>query len=138
MQQAYRDFMNRKFRRAQPVGFEPSELNANLFDWQADLVRWFCRVGRVACFADTGLGKTLMQLEWCRQVWQRVGNQPLLILTPLAVAQQTKREAEKFAVEAPVTICREQVDVRPGVNIANYERLHKFDPAVFAANRSGF
>jgi len=129
----YRDFLNRKLRRAEPVGFEPGELNPNLFAWQADLVRWFCRVGRAGCFADTGLGKTLMQLEWARQVVIRtLGLGKVLILTPLAVAQQTRREAGKFGLDVPVTICREQADVQPGINVTNYERLHKFDPTAFA------
>jgi DNA modification methylase len=127
----YRDFLHRKLRTAQPAGFKPSDLNPNLFDWQKELVRWFCRLGRAGCFADTGLGKTLMQLEWARQVVNHTHGK-VLILTPLAVAQQTVREAEKFDVRVPTRVCREQSGVGPGVNIANYERLHKFDPAAFS------
>jgi hypothetical protein len=79
-------------------------------------------------FADTGLGKTLMELEWARQVVEHT-NRPVLILTPLAVAAQTVREAEKFGIEA-----RRAPHGLSGhaINVANYERLHFFDPADFA------
>jgi hypothetical protein len=70
-----------------------------------------------------------MQLEWARHVCARTGRN-VLILAPLAVAQQTAREGEKFGVT--VTVCRTQADVRPGISIANYEMLGHFDPDVFA------
>jgi hypothetical protein len=78
---------------------------------------------RAAIFADCGLGKTPIQLEWAHRVYQETGGD-VLILAPLAVSSQTAREGEKFSV--PVAVCREESDVRSGVNIANYERLGRF------------
>lgn len=107
-----------------PVG----DLNPMLFPFQRDIVHWALHKGRSAIFADCGLGKTPMQLEWARHVASHNGR-PVLILAPLAVSQQTMREGEKFGV--PVTVCRHQGDVQPGVNIANYEMLSHFDAGAF-------
>lgn len=84
--------------------------------------------GKACIFADCGLGKTPMQLQWAQMVAEHT-NKPVLILAPLAVAQQTKREGEKFDVS--VNVCRTQSDVMPGVNITNYEMIEHFDPAEF-------
>lgn len=128
---AYDAFLASKRRDFHGAGIDvPAEtINGALFDFQRDIVRWSLRKGRAAIFAGTGLGKTAMQLEWARIVHEQTGND-VLILAPLAVAQQTVREGEKFGVT--VTHCREQSDVRPGVNIANYERLHLFDADAFS------
>jgi DNA modification methylase/superfamily II DNA or RNA helicase len=127
----YTEFLESKRVRVESVGFDVADgaLNPMLFDWQRAIVRWALRRGRAAMFEDCGLGKTPQQLEWARQVCTHTGGN-VLILTPLAVAAQTQREGVKFGV--PVTICRERADVRPGVNVANYERLHKFDASDFA------
>jgi hypothetical protein len=101
-----------------------------LFDWQRVLVRWALGKGRCAIFADCGLGKTPIQLVWADHVYRHTGID-VLILAPLAVSRQTKREGQKFSVE--VNICRGQEDVKPGINIANYERLHRFDASKFGA-----
>lgn len=129
----YEQFLDAKRIIHQPAGFVDSreiQLSKHLFNWQADLVRWGLRVGRDALWADCGLGKTLMELEWGRVVHERT-NKDVLILTPLAVAAQTKREGEKFDIGA--TVCKSQKDVKSGLNIANYERLDKFDPDHFGA-----
>jgi superfamily II DNA or RNA helicase len=84
--------------------------------------------GKAAIFAGTGLGKTLMQLEWARHIHNR-NNKQVLILAPLAVASQTVAEGQKFGID--VTLCRSQGDVRTGINITNYDMLHKFDPSEF-------
>ena len=128
MSAAYTDFLASKSQVVQPSGFEVDRLHADLFPFQADLVRWALRQGRCALFADTGLGKTRMQLEWARHVADRTGGR-VLILAPLAVAAQTVREGERIGVG--VTLCRESADVRTGVNITNYDRLHRFDPSAF-------
>lgn len=99
-------------------------LNPALFDFQRDIVAWALRRGRAAIFADCGMGKTPMQLEWARHVPGDV-----LILAPLAVAQQTVREGEKFGI--PVHYCRSQDLTKPGINITNYEMLAHFDPLAF-------
>ena len=125
----YASFLTRKRLRSEPVGFDVADdLNPMLFEFQRDIVRWALRRGRAAIFADCGLGKTPMQLEWARHVFEHTGS-PVLIFAPLAVNSQTQREGDKFGI--PVSICREQSDVRPGINIANYEMLSHFDPAVF-------
>jgi superfamily II DNA or RNA helicase len=125
----YASFLATKSIVAQPVGFEASDLHPSLFPFQRDIVTWALRQGRCAIFADTGLGKTRMQLEWARQVSVRVGR--VLILAPLAVAAQTAREGAMLGT--PVALCREASDVAPGINVTNYDRLHRFDPAMFGA-----
>jgi len=128
----YASFVSRKLTRAPATGLETvPELHASLFPFQKDLVAWALRRGRAALFADTGLGKTAMQLEWARHVAAHYadGTGHVLILAPLAVAAQTAREGERLGI--PVTVCRDGADVQPGVNITNYDRLHRFDPSDF-------
>ncbi len=127
----YAAFLHQKRIVAPAAGFavDKDSINQALFPFQRDVVRWALRRGRAALFEDCGLGKTAQQLEWARHVHAHTeGN--VLILAPLAVAQQTAREGEKFGI--PVTVCRTQADVQPGINIANYEMLGHFDPAAFA------
>lgn len=99
-------------------------LSASLFPFQRDIVGWALRRGRAAIFADCGMGKTIMQLEWARHI---PGN--VLILAPLAVAAQTVNEGKRFKI--PVTYCRSQESVKPGITITNYEMLDHFDPTYF-------
>lgn len=110
------------------VRFEPA-LSGQLFPFQADIVRWALKRGRAAIFADCGLGKTLMQLEWARVIAETQG--PVLILAPLAVAAQTVREGQKFGID--VDYERAMPKVTRGITITNYEMLAHFDPAAFAA-----
>lgn len=98
---------------------------AKLFPFQRDIAEWALARGRAAIFADTGLGKSRMQLLWASCIPGDV-----LILAPLSVAKQTAREGAEIGVH--VTVCRESSDVKPGINITNYERLHKFDASRFA------
>lgn len=122
----YAAFVAQKLTRQPPTGLAViPDLHAGLFPFQKDLVAWALRRGRAAIFADTGLGKSRMQLEWARHVGGDV-----LILAPLAVARQTAREGKSIGLD--VTVCREPEDVRPGVNVTNYDRIHKFDPSRFA------
>lgn len=126
----YDDFIKSKVRAAQTCGFEPLPIIAPLFDWQKAVVNWAVRTGRAALFEDCGLGKTAQQLEWARQVSAHT-TAPVLILTPLAVANQTAQEARKFDIEA--NVAQTQADVTgPGVWITNYEKLDHFDPHAFA------
>lgn len=126
----YDDFIKSKVRVAQTCGFEPLPIVAPLFDWQKAVVRWAVQTGRAALFEDCGLGKTAQQLEWARQVSAHT-NAPVLILTPLAVANQTAQEARKFGIEA--NVAQTQADVTgPGVWITNYEKLDHFDSHAFA------
>ena len=125
---SYQEFLNNKDIIDKQSGFEPVNLSKQLYDFQSAIVRWACKRGRAAIFADCGLGKTPMQLEWARQV-NDFTKQPILILAPLAVSRQTQREGEKFNIK--VNICESQDDVINGINITNYEKLHKFDPGSF-------
>ncbi|WP_234340197.1 DEAD/DEAH box helicase [Gorillibacterium timonense] len=105
-----------------------AELNPGLFDFQKDLVHWALRRGRAAVFAGTGLGKSRMQIEWAQQVHLHTGGD-VLLLAPLAVAAQTVREGAEMGYT--IHLCRSQDDVQPGLNITNYEMLHKFEPILF-------
>jgi hypothetical protein len=126
----YADFLARKTIVAPPVGIpNPPELHPSLFPFQADVTRWGLRRGRAALFEECGLGKSRQALEWSRVVCEHTRGS-VLVLTPLAVAQQFVREGE--AIDVPVTHCREASDARPGVNVTNYERFERFDPASFA------
>lgn len=125
----YTDFLKTKEIRYASSGFEPESDNPKLFQWQSDIVRWALMKGRAAIFADCGLGKTPMQLQWASQVSAHEGK-PVLICAPLAVAKQTQREGVKFDV--PVTVCRKGEDVRPGVNVTNYEMLEHFNAEDFS------
>ncbi len=121
----YSEFIASKTRLscANPIKFK--KLNKALFPFQGDIVRWALKRGRAAIFADCGTGKTAMQLEWAQQV---PGN--VLILAPLAVTHQTVKEGEKFGIS--VNLCRSQEEVKPGINITNYEMLEHFDTETFA------
>ena len=125
----YQQFLKSKVLVVPAAGRQVSaeELHPNLFPFQRDLVRWSLTKGRAALFCDTGTGKTLMQLEWARHAAERV-----LLLAPLAVAQQTVREGAKFGI--PVTYARHQEDAAAvGITATNYEMLSHFDPAAFGA-----
>lgn len=126
----YLDFLARKAVRAPERGMRriPS-LNAALRGDQAEVTAFLLRIGSGAAFLDTGLGKTFIALEWGRCVVEHA-NKPVLMLAPLAVAPQHAKEAARFGIKAKV--CRSQTDVEAdAINLANYERLHLFDPAAF-------
>lgn len=126
----YQEFLENKKIIVTPCGIDVprDEINPMLFDFQRDIVRWALIKGKAAVFAGTGLGKTGIQLEWANQIHKKTGGD-VLILAPLAVAQQTVREGLKFSIT--VNLCRSQEDVQPGLNITNYGMLHKFDPSKF-------
>lgn len=112
MTEAYTDFLARKFLRHDAQGFptDPADLPEWLFPFQRDLVAFALTKGRAALFADTGLGKTRMELAWADEV-SRNGNGRVLILAPLAVAQQTVREGMGVGVSVHYT--RSGDDLRP-------------------------
>jgi hypothetical protein len=125
----YADFLATKTKRHQANGkhIGPDDTHPSLHEWQARIVQWAVGRGRCAVFADTGLGKTRMQLEWSRLMGDRT-----LILAPLSVARQTVREATK--IDTTCTYVRRPEDVGgPGIYITNYELAHHFDPADFDA-----
>ena len=126
---SYSDFIERRRARVEKVGRTVSagDLHHTLKPFQVDIIRWAAAVGNPAVWADTGLGKTRMQVEWCR-----VMGETTLIVTPLAVAQQTVEEAAKVHVEARYVRDGAEVD-GPGVYITNYEMVDRFDPTAFEA-----
>lgn len=127
----YQEFISGKLAAVMPTGMEPPfQLPESLFPMQHDLVSWALRRGRAAIFADTGLGKSRMQVAWAAKVHELTGLD-VMILAPLAVAQQTIAEGE--AIDVQITRCREAGDARPGINITNYDRIHKFDCSQFGA-----
>lgn len=127
----YEKFLQGKKRAATSSGFEyaKEKMCEKLFEWQKDIVFWSLKKGRSAIFADCGLGKTLMQLQWAKAVAE-TEKRPVLIVCPLAVAEQTKRESEKFGFEN-VRVVRDMKSVAEGTNITNYEILEHFDASAF-------
>jgi hypothetical protein len=126
---AYLDFLGAKHRADPPTGLpDVPELPSQLFSFQRDIVRWALRRGRAAIFAQTGLGKSFMELSWGKGVHEATGGD-VLLLAPLAVAGQMVREANKFGL--PAKQCASQSEVQPGVTVTNYAKLHHFDLSRF-------
>lgn len=118
---AYQKFLADKQFRVVSAGFDPELSQYPLFDYQHDIVRWSCNRGKAAVFADTGMGKTIMQIAWADQVAKYTGN-PVLILAPLAVSDQTIAEGEKFGIR--VEKYRFADVFGPHIFVTNYEQLH--------------
>ena len=118
----YKTFLKNKFKNIQESGFEikESELNENLFDLQKRIVKTALQKGRYAIFAECGLGKTIMQLEWAYRVSKKT-NKAVLILCPLAVSEQTIEEGMKFGIE--VNRLQHNEKIKRGIYITNYEQI---------------
>ena len=130
---SYEEFLARKTARVEKPGrhVTATDIHPMLHDWQNELVRWAVRTGRAALWADTGMGKTVMQLEWARL---SKGDGLALIVAPLAVCQQTVREAAKLGIAARYVRDYAEVDVYTGeLYVTNYERLQSFPAAAFDA-----
>ena len=121
---SYQEFIAGKEPRAIASGVEPGPITASLFDYQRHCAEFAIRAGRSGLFLDTGLGKTIVELEFAHQAL-RASNGRALLLTPLAVARQIEREATRFGYDARVI--REQHEAKAGINICNYDRLEKLD-----------
>ncbi len=131
MDKTYRKFLEAKTLRAEARGLaKVPELAAHLFPFQRQCVEFSLGTGGSGCFLSTGLGKTECQLEWLHQALS-AGNGRGLLLTPLAVAGQTKRRADRWGYEA--RIIREQSQAGPGINIINYDRADRIEPEAFSA-----
>lgn len=124
----YKEFLEQKQKKHIESGFEIEEnnLNSNLFPFQKFIVKRALKAGKYAIFADCGLGKTLMQLEWAHQVYIHT-NKPVLILAPLAVASQTIKEGDKFNIK----VCKYNGMESP-IQITNYEQLENIDCSIFS------
>ncbi|MGF7178395.1 helicase-related protein [Azospirillum doebereinerae] len=129
---SYADVLARKVVSAPMRGLDSiPTLSARHFPYQRDVVEFLLRTGCGAGFLDTGLGKTGIELDYARVIAEHTGK-PALLFAPLAVGPQHVAEALKMGMDE-VRVVRCQDDVRPGINIANYERLHLFQPHAFGA-----
>lgn len=131
----YAEFLSRKDVAFAGSGIDASAdaLSPALYPFQRHIVAWALRKARAAVFADCGMGKTLVQLEWSHQLLATGRASAVLILTPLAVAEQTCAEAQRFGIE-DVRLATGDADVRGrGIYVTNYEKLHHFDREVFQA-----
>lgn len=128
---AYRDFLDEKSYVLESTGFQVSQqdLNPKLFQYQKDIVRWALAKGKAAVFSDCGTGKTAIQLAWADEICRRTGG-TVLVLAPLAVADQTRREGEKFGITSYVVSSQQDI-VSGAINITNYEKLDKFVSSSF-------
>lgn len=129
--QLYHELIAAKRPAFQGIGLSDiPELNGAMFDHQRHSTEFALRKGRAALFLDAGLGKSLCALDWGRIVVEHT-NKPVLMLAPLAVAQQHKREADKFGIDAHVVRSDDEIGSKR-IYITNYDRLEKFDAARFA------
>ncbi len=129
MTRTYEQFLASKLHLAEPVGIEALALSDALFPFQRDIARLALHRGRCAVFCQTGLGKSFLALEWLREVHE-YAKKPVLLLAPLAVSHQFEREAKKFGIE--VHLVKDASEVVNGINITNYQKLHRFDPSIFS------
>lgn len=125
----YQEFLNKKRIVFKPLGIkvDDKDLHPALFPFQRDLTKWALRKGRSAIFADTGLGKTPMQVEWARKIANRT-----IIIAPLTVARQTVREAKKL-LSVDVQYVRSMEEIKNDIVITNYEMAEHFNPGYFDA-----
>ena len=135
----YKEFLKQKQKSVIVSGFEVDEnkLNSALFPFQKFIVKRALYAGKYAIFADCGLGKTLMQLEWAKMVSEHT-QQPVLILAPLVVVSQTIQEGAKFGYNVSEIITYEytskafRVIGERGIYISNYEQLENIDVSKFS------
>ena len=126
----YKEFIKNKIKTIEDSGFYCEPQNEFLFDFQKHIVKKALKAGRYAVFADCGLGKTLMQLTFANEVVKRT-KRPVLILAPLAVVEQTKKEAEKFKLpkiwkldpNEPLNLLSMEQHYHERIYITNYEQL---------------
>jgi len=123
----YNDFLIQKQKTTIKSGFDVSEdtLNKSLFPFQRFIVKRALNAGKYAIFADCGLGKTLMQLEWANQV-SAYTQKPVLIVAPLAVVGQTIKEGEKFGISVS------RYGGGSDIQITNYDQLSNIDCSIFS------
>lgn len=125
----YEDFLATKMVSHINSGFdiEDEDMNQMLFPFQRFCVKKALKAGKYALFADTGLGKTAMQLEWAQKIVDRESS-PVLILAPLAVVDQTIKEGLKFGYTVNEI---ENETSGAGLYITNYENLDNLDASEF-------
>ena len=117
----YKEFLETKRHISINYGFKPIYFNDYLFDFQKYIVDYAVNKGRCAIFLDTGLGKTLIELTIALNFVSKT-NKPVLIITPLAVANQFLIESEKFGIPDVEHIKNGKYSKK--IILINYERLH--------------
>ena len=125
----YKEFIYQKTQIVSGMGFKPTFIPDQAFDFQKYLIEWGLKMGRAAIFADTGLGKTLILLALAENIVRKT-NKNVLIFTPLAVSFQTITEGEKFGVEV-----KRSRDGKPAgkITVTNYQQIEKFNPDDYVA-----
>jgi SNF2 family DNA or RNA helicase len=124
----YEEFIESKRHRGEDYGIAPNYYPERLFEYQKHVCEFAIRKGRCAVFLDTGLGKTIIQLTIAVNYHNTTGK-PVLIITPLAVAFQFIKEAQKFGIKDISYSKDGKHDTR--IVVCNYERLNKFNTADF-------
>lgn len=135
----YKEFLESKIELAQDSGFEvnPADINKALKPHQRDAVIWALKGGRRALFESFGLGKTIQEIEFCKQVIDHEGGRALIVL-PLGVKQEFTQDAVNvLGYDAPV-YCRSMEEVEScdsSIVLTNYERVRDGDirPDYFVA-----
>ena len=130
----YLDFLRKKIKLADSFGFDvtDAEINQLLKPHQRDIVRWLVRMGRAACFAAFGLGKSVIQVETVRLTRERAGGMALIVI-PLGVRQEFMRDAAMLGVKVKFIRRIEEADDPEGIYLTNYETVRdgKLDPRLF-------
>lgn len=124
----YLNFLESKKHTSTDYGISPKYLPDQLFDYQKHVAEYAIKKGRCAVFLDTGLGKTIIQLTIAVN-YARHTNKPVLIITPLAVAFQFIKEAEKFGID-DISYSKDG-SIKSKITVCNYERIDKFDSSKF-------
>lgn len=124
----YLQFIESKKHSLGDHGFDPVWMPDSAFDFQSHIIDKAVRKGRMGTFADTGLGKTLIQVAIAENVVRKT-NKRVLILTPLAVAFQFLDEASRIGVDDIAHTKDGRLSKK--ITVCNYERLHLLDPNDF-------
>jgi len=120
----YQQFIENKKHSAQNFGIECKYLPDKMFEFQKYVSEYAIKKGRCAVFLDTGLGKTIIELTVAKNYIQHT-NKPVLVITPLAVAFQFLKEAEKFGID-DISYSKDG-SYKTKIVVCNYERLEKFN-----------
>jgi superfamily II DNA or RNA helicase len=128
----YEEFLKNKQFVPVQSGFDIDEsfLPTGMFPHQKVCTKWALKRGRAALFLDTGMGKSICLLTWANCVANHTGG-IVIVVAPLAVSHQIKREGEKFGIASQVVACDGDINIESGIVITNYEKLGNFDLSQF-------
>lgn len=127
----YEEFLKKKVIKKSDAGFdiEKNQINDICFDFQKDIIDLAVKKGNFAIFAECGLGKTILQLEWAKFVTKKE-NKPIIILAPLAVSEQTINEAKEKLGLYVVNIKTGNIS-KDNIYITNYEQIENIDFSLY-------